>query len=201
MRRLIIILVVVGAVGGAAAWMFRGAGQARVANAGADAGRPASAEAAAPAVEVSIEGTVTDPAGRPVAGAAVALVTDASIPMTLTAGELRAGDESVSPLSAKTDVQGRFKLPAVSGQMLRDEAFMVAAAHPEAGYAEVRGDAAAAAARPGPVEMRLAPWARFEGTLSHGGAPAGGVRVRLAQSPLTGPQLWAEEEATADARG
>jgi thiol-disulfide isomerase/thioredoxin len=140
---------------------------------------------------VTINGTVTDAAGRPVAGATVALVSDASVVMTLTDGSLRKGDEDDSAFTAGTDDTGRFVLGGIDRRMLNAEACAVVATHPEAGYAEVTIDGAAP--RPG-ASVRLAPWARLEATVNHGGRPAAGTKLRLVQSPFTGPQLWAEDE-------
>lgn len=162
------------------------------------AAQPARAQAR----QVAIQGTVTDAQGRPVEGATVALVTDVTIVMTLTGGELRPADADVAPVTAVSDARGRYALPGVDARLVHGEVFAVAATHPARGYGEAAGEGVAApAAAPGRADVRLAPWARLKGIVTLGGAPAAGTRVRLTQAPLVGPQLWAEELATAGPDG
>jgi RNA polymerase sigma factor (sigma-70 family) len=114
-----------------------------------------------------IEGVVLNHAGRPVAGAQVAaLSSEHSVYVSIGDGRFTRGQLQADNSVAGADGRFSFSLSA--------DAEAVVAVDPGAGYAEMN-----ISADEQPMELRLQPWGRVEGTLVAENMPLAGVRVSV----------------------
>jgi RNA polymerase sigma factor (sigma-70 family) len=181
------------------------------AGAAAAANEPPPAPAKADADKgMTITGRVLDDAGKPLAGADVAVLAEPKTPYR--GGELSAGEAQVLGL-AKADADGRFRLRVARTSSLHFRSVLAVARRPGhgLGWLDLNPDAA----RP-EAEVRLPPEQIIQGRfVDLQGNPAAGVTVRLkavgklAPGEFKGPRFsgpardlppW-PEPATTDAQG
>jgi RNA polymerase sigma factor (sigma-70 family) len=110
----------------------------------------------------TIQGVVKTPEGEPAASARLAVAQEANAVLSSRPGELSAHDSG-----QQSDAEGRFRL----SKPLKAHALV---AFHDTGWAIIPLSSAA-----GPLEVRLLPWGRIEGTALSGGAPLTGEHLEL----------------------